>query len=53
MDACKKQHATEKPMKKLILAAAALIALGTTAQAQETVRIATEGAYAPWNFLDD
>jgi len=40
-------------MKKLILAAAALIALGTTAQAQETVRIATEGAYAPWNFLDD
>lgn len=40
-------------MKKLILTAAALLALGTTAQAQETVRIATEGAYAPWNFLDD
>tara|TARA_R110002020_G_scaffold178906_4_gene371975 strand:+ start:1336 stop:2088 length:753 start_codon:yes stop_codon:yes gene_type:complete len=40
-------------MKTLILAAAALIALGTTAQAQETVRIATEGAYAPYNFLDD
>jgi len=40
-------------MKKLILTAAALLALGTTTQAQETVRIATEGAYAPWNFLDD
>ena len=40
-------------MKKLILAAAAVIALGSAAQAQDTVRIATEGAYAPWNFLDD
>ncbi|MGV8831170.1 MAG: transporter substrate-binding domain-containing protein [Devosia sp.] len=40
-------------MKKLILAAATLVALGTSVQAQETVRIATEGAYAPWNFLDD
>ncbi|WP_224703347.1 transporter substrate-binding domain-containing protein [Devosia aquimaris] len=40
-------------MKKLILTAAALLALGASAQAQETVRIATEGAYAPWNFLDD
>ena len=40
-------------MKKLLLTAAALIALGTTAQAQETVRIATEGAYAPWNFIND
>lgn len=40
-------------MKKLILAAAALLALGSAPQAQETVRIATEGAYAPWNFLDD
>src|SRR5690606_3240261 len=40
-------------MNKLLLTAAALLALGTTAQAQETVRIATEGAYAPWNFLND
>lgn len=40
-------------MKKLILAAAALLALGSAPQAQETVRIATEGAYAPWNFLND
>ena len=40
-------------MKKLMVAAAAILALGTPAIAQETVRIATEGAYAPWNFLDD
>ncbi|MHA6691067.1 transporter substrate-binding domain-containing protein [Devosia sp. A449] len=40
-------------MKKLIIAAAAILALGSAAQAQETVRIATEGAYAPWNFLND
>jgi len=40
-------------MKKLILAAATLAALSTSGYAQETVRIATEGAYAPWNFLDD
>jgi polar amino acid transport system substrate-binding protein len=41
-------------MNKLILAAAAaLIALTGAASAQQTVRIASEGAYAPWNFLDD
>jgi len=40
-------------MKKVIFAAAAVLALGSAAQAQETVRIATEGAYAPWNFLND
>lgn len=40
-------------MKKLVLAAAAVIALGSAAQAQEVVRFATEGAYAPWNFVDD
>jgi polar amino acid transport system substrate-binding protein len=40
-------------VKKLIIAAAATLALAATAQAQETVRIATEGAYAPWNFLND
>src|SRR5690606_5433783 len=43
----------EKQMKKIIIAAAAIVALGSAAQAQETVRIATEGAYAPWNFLND
>lgn len=40
-------------MKKLLLAATALLAMGSLAQAQETVRIATEGAYAPWNFIDE
>ena len=40
-------------MKKIMLAAIAALALGGSAMAQETVRIATEGAYAPWNFLDD
>ena len=40
-------------MKKLIIATAALLALGASAQAQETVRIATEGAYAPWNFVNE
>ena len=40
-------------MKTLLLAAAAVLTLSGAAQAQDTVRIATEGAYAPWNFLDD
>lgn len=39
-------------MKKLIIAAAAFVALTTAGHAQ-AVRIATEGAYPPWNFLDD
>lgn len=39
-------------MNKLIIAAAAFLALTTAGHAQ-AVRIATEGAYAPWNFLDD
>jgi polar amino acid transport system substrate-binding protein len=39
-------------MKKLILAIAATLALTGAATAQ-TVRIGTEGAYAPWNFVDD
>lgn len=39
-------------MKKVILAAAALAALSTAAHAQ-TVRIGTEGAYAPWNIVND
>lgn len=41
-------------MHKFVLAAAAaalaMLATGANAQA---IRIATEGAYAPWNFLDD
>ena len=39
-------------MKKLLIAAAAFAALVGGANAQQ-VRIATEGAYAPWNFIDD
>lgn len=40
-------------MKKIMLAAVAALTLGGSAMAQESIRIATEGAYAPWNFLDD
>ena len=40
-------------MNKLMLAAAAAFALFTTAADAQAVRIATEGAYAPWNFVDD
>ena len=39
-------------MRKLILATAAVLAFTGAAGAQ-TVRLGTEGAYAPWNFLDD
>lgn len=39
-------------MKRLILAAAALAALTFGAQAQ-TVKLGTEGAYPPFNFVDD
>lgn len=39
-------------MKKFVLAAAALLMMGGLAEAA-TVRIATEGAYAPWNFIDE
>jgi hypothetical protein len=39
-------------MKKLILTIAAL-ALGAARLAQDTVRIGTEGAYPPWNFIND
>ena len=39
-------------MKRLILAAAAILAMTAAADAQ-AIRIGTEGAYAPWNFLDD
>lgn len=39
-------------MKSLKLAAAALVLTAGLAQAQ-TVRMGTEGAYAPYNFIDD
>ncbi len=40
-------------MKKLIIAAAALAALTIGAQAADSIRIGTEGAYAPWNYVDE
>jgi len=39
-------------MKKLLITTAALATLATGAMA-ENVRLGTEGAYAPWNFLND
>lgn len=39
-------------MKKLLLTAAALT-LGTSALAQDVVRMGTEGAYPPYNFIND
>lgn len=39
-------------MQRLFIAAAAVLAFSFGAQAQ-TVRLGTEGAYVPWNFIDD
>lgn len=39
-------------MKKLLTLAALLAAFASGAQAQ-TVRLGTEGAYAPWNFINE
>ena len=39
-------------MKKFVFAALALLALTATADAEAT-RLATEGAYPPYNFVDD
>lgn len=40
-------------MKKLILPIALAASVLAAPAMSETVRIGTEGAYAPWNFLDD
>ncbi|MGB8624136.1 MAG: transporter substrate-binding domain-containing protein [Paracoccaceae bacterium] len=40
-------------MKKLILAAAALALSAGVSSAQETIRMGTEGAYPPYNFIND
>jgi polar amino acid transport system substrate-binding protein len=42
-------------MRKLLttMAVAAVVASSMSAQAGNTLRIGTEGAYAPWNYLDD
>jgi len=39
-------------MKKLLLATA-LLALGTSLASAQTVRLGTEGAYPPYNFIND
>ena len=40
-------------MKKLLLSVASLSMVASFAMAQDVVRMGTEGAYPPWNFLDD
>ena len=40
-------------MKKLILATSALALSASMALAMDSVRLGTEGAYAPWNFIND
>lgn len=40
-------------MKLLALSAASLAMVASMTMAQDTVRIGTEGAYPPWNFIDD
>ena len=40
-------------MKKLFLTTAAALIAATTAMAQDVVRMGTEGAYPPWNFIND
>ncbi len=40
-------------MKKLILTTAALALAAGMANAADTVRMGTEGAYPPWNFIND
>ena len=38
-------------MNKLVIVAAAALALFSTAANAQAVRLATEGAYAPYNFM--
>ncbi|NBD29857.1 MAG: transporter substrate-binding domain-containing protein [Alphaproteobacteria bacterium] len=40
-------------MKKLALTTATLALLAGAASAQDVVRMGTEGAYPPWNFIND
>lgn len=40
-------------MKHLIVTVAALAVSASMAMAQDTVRMGTEGAYPPWNFIND
>jgi polar amino acid transport system substrate-binding protein len=40
-------------MKKTALTLAAFAVMASGAMAQDVVRIGTEGAYPPWNFIND
>ncbi|MER5172247.1 transporter substrate-binding domain-containing protein [Thioclava sp. GXIMD2076] len=40
-------------MKKLLMAASAMTLCATAALAQDVVRMGTEGAYPPYNYIDD
>ncbi len=40
-------------MKKLLVTAAAASIAASAAMAQDVVRMGTEGAYPPWNFIND
>ncbi len=40
-------------MKKLLITSAALALTANLAMAQDVVRLGTEGAYPPWNFIND
>ncbi|MEL6411667.1 MAG: amino acid ABC transporter, partial [Pseudomonadota bacterium] len=40
-------------MKKIVLTAISAALAGGMALAADTVRLGTEGAYAPWNFVND
>ncbi|MDF0599947.1 transporter substrate-binding domain-containing protein [Psychromarinibacter sp. C21-152] len=40
-------------MKKLLISAAALAVTAGMGMAQDVVRMGTEGAYPPWNFIND
>ncbi len=40
-------------MKKLLITTAAATMMAGMAMAQDVVRIGTEGAYPPWNFIND
>ncbi|NKB75660.1 MAG: transporter substrate-binding domain-containing protein [Gammaproteobacteria bacterium] len=40
-------------MKKKLFCAAIAATMACTGAMADTVRIGTEGAYAPWNYLDD
>src|SRR6056297_2964709 len=40
-------------MKKIILSTAAFAMMAGMAMAQDVVRLGTEGAYPPWNFIND